>query len=392
MLRLAAAGRTAGLSGATAEVLAAVITLLPQRWSRVRDHRVRLAQLIELCPSKPHLRTVGRALRTLDGLEIVHYIAACGRGTTATIAVHERLLTGIEELPRDDHGVVVPFSAPYSSLSQGEKNLNTGTQKQASNDAAAPRPTGVNVERSEIQAVMDHLPEAYRHLPRNLDWLLRREITGTLQRGHLPAAILQILEAPAPAAGVARPYKLAVWRLAVNMAGPGPRLLPLQRRWERNQRLNQERQRLAVLAEDHRRIERVTTAHQREALAAAMQQLVGPAEDPRTAVLTAVRRACRQYPELPTAAAVQAWLEHGDQRLTPPPSAVTPTSAQPRSALGLNWITGGDRSACVGCGQPGVLRPELPLPTVACDRCLANAADVDDADADADEQRWATAS
>ena len=216
---------------------------------------------------------------------------------------------------------------------------------------------------------MEQLPAVLAQLPRSLHWLLRREITNRLARGHRPEEVLRILAAPGPEQ-LQRPYKLAVWRLAQNMAGAGPRLGPLQRRWERAQRIRQERAQLAVLDQDYRQVEAVTTAAQRQELVAAMESLVGPTADPRTAVLTAVRRARRQHPGVPAAAAVAAWLDNGDQRLAP--RASEPVAHAGLSVEGLKWITDGV-GACVGCGNPGVLRPELPLPTVACDSCFDQA-------------------
>ena len=301
-LRLAEAGRAARLSGAVAEVLAAVIELLPARWSKIRDDRIRLCQLANLCPSRPHLRTVGRALRHLDRLEIIRYVPACGRGATAVIELHERFLHGVEELERDEFGsVVVPFSAPDPSLSQEEKPHQANSAADGAEAGAGPRPVEVRVHRSEIEAVMEQLPAVLAQLPRSLHWLLRREITNRLARGHRPEEVLRILAAPGPEQ-LQRPYKLAVWRLAQNMAGAGPRLVPLQRRWERAQRIRQERAQLAVLDQDYRQVEAVTTAAQRQELVAAMESLVGPTADPRTAVLTAVRRARRQHPGRPTTA------------------------------------------------------------------------------------------
>lgn len=368
-LRMAKAGREAGVRGAVGEVLDAVITMLPRQWSRIRDNRVRLHQLVNLCPSRPHQRTVGRALRRLEDLDFLHYQPACGRGATALIVVHERFLHGIEELERDESGsVVVPFSAPYTSLFPKGKVPQPAPHEAASDEVPDTRPVEVPVERAELQAVLDGLPPLFAELPRNLRWLLREELRKKLSRGHVPTEILRILEAPAPD-GVNRPFKLAIWRLSQNMLGAGPRLRPLQRRWDQAQQVLDEQDRLAALAEDYHRVEEVTTAEEREELVVAMQELFGPAEDPRVAILTAVRRARRQYPGLPASAAVETWLNLGDQRLKPRPAAAAPAVTADRlESISAIW-----QQICAGCGNPGVARPELPLATVACDDCLTAA-------------------
>jgi len=385
-VRMTEAGRQAGIGGAVSEVLEAVITMLPRHWSKIRDNRIRLRQLVNLCPSRPHPRTVGRALRRLADLNFVHYQPACGRGATAQITVHERFLDGVEELERDETGsVLVPFSRPYTSLFPKGKVPQPAGQEPAPDELPDSRPVEVRVDRAELYKVLDELPPLFAELPRNLRWLLGREIRNKLARGHLPEEILRILDAPAPD-GVHRPFKLAIWRLTQNMVGAGPRLRPLQRAWDQAQRREQDQTRMAGLAEDYRRIEGFTTSEQRDQLSAAMQALVGPAEDPRTAVLTAVRRARRQYPDIPAAAAVTQWLEDGDRRLTPRPAGGYPA----KSAVSADWLllitpSRSDRT-CASCGNPGVVRPELPLPTVACDDCLAQATDPDGS------QSWSAAS
>ena len=384
-LRMLEAGRQAGLQGAVGEVLDAVIALLPQ-WKRIRDNRIRLHQLISLCPSRPHQRTIGRALRRLAELDIVHYEPACGRGATALIAVHERFLHGVEELERDESGsVVVPFSRPYTSLFPKGKVPQQPAQGTSPKQTPESRPIEVPVDHSELQQVIDQLPPLFSELPRNLQWLLRCAMRTKLARGHMPEEILRILQAPAPN-GVQRPFKLAIWRLSQNMLGAGPRLRPFQRAWDRAHKVQQEQERDSELAEDYQRVEAVTTVEQREQLVVAMAALFGPAADSRAAVLTAVRRARRQYPDVPVAAAVSAWLDNGDRRLTPR-AAVQPAGFCAVSGEGLRSITDLLNSAsCIGCGNAGEVRPELPLPTVVCDGCLAAAMTAEQ------DQSWAAAS
>lgn len=383
-LRLAEAGRTAGLRGAVAEVLEAVITMLPRHWSKIRDTELRLRQLVELCPSRPHQRTVGRALRRLDDLDIISYVPARGRGATATITVHHRFLEGVEELERDESGsVLVPFSRPYTSLFPKGKPQQRDLES-APESALGPRPVEVPVSRAALSGVLDHLPAMFSDLPRNLRWLLGRAVRDKLARGYRPEDIVDVLAAPTPA-DLQRPFKLAIWRLTQNMAGPGPNLRPLQRRWDQEQRAAQERTRLRGLAEDYRRIKSATTARQRDQLLAAGEELFGPAEDPRTVVVTAARRAGRQYPGVPTAAAIAAWLDNGDQRLTPryaPPSPAEASLTGDLPMEGLKWLTGDHSGTCIGdgCSRPGLLRKDLPIPIVACGQCLERAAAGDEDD------------
>lgn len=358
-LRVAEGGRQAGLRGAVAEVLEAVITLLPREWSRIRDNRIRLQQLVNLCPSRPHQRTVGRSLRRLENLDLIRYEPACGRGNTALVVIAERFLHGIEELERDESGaVVVPFSRPYTTLFPRGKVPQPAEQEPAADAVAESRPVEVRVDQRELRAVLDQLPPLLADLPRNLRWLLGKEVRNKLARGHRPEEILRILEAPAPA-GVERPYKLAIWRLAQNMVGAGPRLRPLQRSWDAAESDRQRREHQVAAAGDFERVAAVTTSEQRDRMLTWSTEMFGATSDARAAILTAARRARLQYPSLGVARAVAAWLENGDQHLQPPAPASRPSAV---------WATAG--SACVSCGNPGSVRPELPLPTPVCDPCL----------------------
>ncbi|MCH9731473.1 MAG: hypothetical protein K0U84_17670 [Actinomycetia bacterium] len=371
-LRLAQAGRSAALVGVAAEVLAAVIELLPG-WKRVRDDRVRLQQVAELCPSAPHLRTVGRSLAKLAGLELIRYIPAQGRGTTATISVHESLLASVEELTRDPHGkVVVPFSRPLPYISQEEKHPKPLAET-ITKHREQTRPTEVFVNPQDTITVMQRMPTVFHRLPRHLRDRLRRAVNDRLARGWPPKHIVAVLEAPLPA-GLNRPFKLAMWRLIQNLPGAGPRLAPLQRAWEHAQHLQQRREREEQLAEQFNRVQALTTVQQRDAMAAIMASLVGPAADTRTAVVTAARRATHQHPGLSASGAVQAWIDGGDRYMAPR----TDPSPAPQNVAGTGVL---DRNVgpagpagCVVCGQPGVLRLELPLESVVCDGCLTQAA------------------
>lgn len=313
---MAEAGRAARLGGVVAEVLNAVIDLLPSRWTRIRDDRVRLRQLVALCPSNPHQRSVGRALARLERLDVIHYSPAQGRGAAATIVVHERLLAGIEELHRDaDDKVVVPFSRPHTS-SFSRRDPPTPRSRNAAADADQTRPTEVDVDPAEVRQVMAELPEIYGSLPKHLRWLLGAVIRTKLARGYRPEQILAILSAPLPERGVERPFKLAVWRLIINQPGPGPRLVPLQKAWDAADADRQRRQHADTATTDYRRIEVATTAIQRIAMLAAMQELFGPDLDPRAAIVTAGRRARRQHPTHTPVEAIRIWLRAGDTSRT----------------------------------------------------------------------------
>jgi hypothetical protein len=315
-LRMAEAGRAARLGGVAAEVLNAVIDLLPSRWTRIRDDRVRLRQIVALCPSNPHQRSVGRALARLERLDVIHYSPAQGRGATATISVHERLLAGIEELHRDaDDKVVVPFSRPHTS-SLSRRDPPTPQSRTAADDTNQTRPTEVDVDPEDVRHVMAELPEIYGSLPKHLRWLLGAVIRTKLARGYRPEQILAILSAPLPKRGVDRPFKLAVWRLIINQPGPGPRLVPLQKAWDAADADRQRRQHVDTATTDYRRIEASTTAHQRAAMLAAMQELFGPDLDPRAAIVTAGRRARRQHPTHTPVEAIRIWLRAGDTSRT----------------------------------------------------------------------------
>jgi hypothetical protein len=78
-------------------------------------------------------------------------------------------------------------------------------------------------------------PVVFRSLPRHLLWSMTGAIRAKLARGYRPAQILDVLQAPLPPGGADRPYRLAIWRLALNQPGAGPRLEPLQRAWDARQ-------------------------------------------------------------------------------------------------------------------------------------------------------------
>ncbi len=369
-LRLGAAGQAAGLRGVASEVLAAVVELLPARWTRIRDDRIRLHHIVALCPSNPHQRSVGRALATLQRLEIINYLPARGRGATATIEVHRRLLDGIHELDRDDSGrVVVPFSRP-STTSFSRKNPPTPHERaDAEPGGGSGRPVEVDIDAAEIYQVMAGMPALFQQLPRHLRWMLGKALRARLARGWRPDQILAVLGAEIPAGGVDRPFRLAMWRLAMNLPGSGPRLAVLQQSWDRRHAAQQRREQIEQAEDAYRRVEAFTTAGQQAAMVSAVAALFGGDPAPAAAVVTAARRARRQYPHLPEADAVAAWLRSGDTR-----SGVGRSETVAPEAVWPDWLTACPDGGCVSCGQPGSVRNELPLHSVVCDTCIAAAA------------------
>ncbi len=367
-LRLREAGRAAGLAGIAGEVLDAVEELLAG-WKRLRDDRVQLRQIVDLCPSHPHPRTVARSLARMDRLEIVHYTPARGRGATATIAVHERLTDGIHELERDaDGAVIVPFSRPHTSSSPKENPPTPHASGPHPRQPHRSRPTEVEVDPRDVRRVVDDLPAVLATLPTTCRPKLGAAIRHQLARGYYPEQILQVLHAPLPE-HVDRPLRLALWRLAINQPGSGPRLLPLQRQWDRFENDRQRREQDTAAAADYQRVTAITTAVQRQAMMTAISRLFGPTTDPKAAVITACRRARRQFPHLHPAAAITAWLAHGDT--TQPIAAGTAAAGTDR---GWEPPTTNRAEVCISCAQIGKVRHELPLQSVVCDDCWHQAA------------------
>lgn len=364
--RLDSAGSDAGVSGAVRDVLAAVIELLPRRWKRIRDDRVQLSQLVELCPTPHHPRTIGRGLAKLATLQLITYAPAQGRGRAATIAVHPRLLGGIDELNRDAAGrVVVPFSRRRPYINQ---DLYPPTPRHTQTPPPnRSRPVEVEVSPDAVRQVFAEMPTVFQALPKSLRWLLGRAIRDKLARGWPPTAILAVLAAPLPAV-VGRPYRLALWRLAQNLIGAGPRLAPLQRAYDERAATQRRRQDDQTWQRAYERVHAATTADQRAAM---LDTLIGrlslnpAAIDPERAVVQASRIATREHPQEPLADAITIWLKEHPVRPAATPAAATGTRE------GLHWLSGTTTGACVSCGRPGLARDELPLRSVVCGSCWA---------------------
>ncbi|MFV8169672.1 hypothetical protein [Mycobacterium sp. DBP42] len=384
--RLEDAADALGLAGASRHVLAAVIELLPLRWKRVRDDRVQLAQLAELCPVPHHQRTVGRELAKLAERELITYTPAQGRGRTATITIHKRLLDGVDELARDESGgCIVPFSRRRPYISQGKY---PPTPQTASHKPHRTRPSEVTVNPNDVRRVLAEMPTVFAELPKRLQWLLGRAIRDKLARGWRAEDLLAVLAAELPA-DVSHPYRLAKWRFSKNLIGSGPRLAPLQKAYDDAVRAQQRQQDHERDQREYERVCAATTPAQRqemirartsspEYLAACERLRIDPANmSPDHTVVQAARIAQRENPTAPLSAAIATWLRQ-NLAFDPAIRAAGRANMNPDpDAASLHWLaTGGECMSCSGrSGQAGRARPELPLYelnpdlAVVCDDC-----------------------
>ncbi|WP_260973449.1 hypothetical protein [Mycolicibacterium llatzerense] len=367
------------LRGARRWVLAAVLTLLCDRWSKVTDRRMRLSQVSEeISESRGrgyHLKTLGRALAGLAADQLVTYEAAQGRGGFAVVAIHPRFLRDIDPLQRDESGQVivesVTFSEPSPYIGQ-KKNLPTLQNSRTGTSAHPARPTGVDVCPEELRQVLGALGPSLSALPRHLRWSLGGAIRTRLARGFTPEQILTVLHAPEPA-GLQRPWKLAMWRLAHNCVGSGPRLRPLQAAWDRRERAAE---RARVLADTDQRCAEVyalTTVGDREKLLRAHVVMFDAVVDPAAALANAARRARMLFPGSGLKVALMCWAD-----------AVLATVSSPEvsaPAAGADLVAElVAEEGCVQCGEHhGVIREQMPLPVPVCDTCWEGVrADFDD--------------
>ncbi|MBS1693082.1 MAG: hypothetical protein JST91_12755 [Actinobacteria bacterium] len=364
-----------GLRGAPRLVLAAVLAMLCERWSRVTDDRMRLTQLAQEITSRGgrcyHLKTVGRALAGLAVLELVTYSPAQGRGGFAEVAIHPRFLHSIEPLKRDAQGHVitgsVTFSDGHPSISQ-KSNLPTLRGSHGAGADSTCRPSEVDVRPDEVRYVLRELPTMLQGLPAHLRWKLGAAIRLRLARGFTPQQILAVLGAEPPA-GLQRPWKLAMWRLTQNLIGSGPRLRPLQAAWDRRE-LQQSRR--AADERDARWYDQVcavTTETERSQLLSAHAAFFGcsTVEKPVAALAGAGRRATRLFPGLDLKIALVRWADDVLAR-TPAPAAVEVQAPTPAlSGLVAELVAAG---CCVKCdSRSGALRSSMPLQVPVCDTC-----------------------
>lgn len=365
-----------GLRGARKWVLAAILTLLCERWSKITDDRMRLNQIVDEIMVRGgrryDVKTVGRALSALAADELITYRSAQGRGGFAEVAIHRRFVRDIEVLKRDDDGQVivetVTFSrgVPSTSRKGYLTTLHTGRNSQQRRNT---RPTEVDVRCEDVRYVLNALPEPLADLPRHLRWLLGREIKARLARGFLPAQILAILRADYPET-VTHPYRLAVYRLRQNMLGTGPRLRPLQDAWDRRNLAEESARAEERKARWYGAVIAATKPHQREQILRAHQVRFGQRiTDPIGVLAAAGRRVKRLYPTVGLTAGLARWCSEVLDAPAAPGRNVggTPVGEDLTTELIV------DRDArCVvdGCGaHNAIARPQLPLKSMVCERC-----------------------
>ncbi|OBG11821.1 hypothetical protein A5768_11420 [Mycolicibacterium fortuitum] len=368
------------LRGARKAVLAAVLVLLPGRHSRVTDDAVRLYQLADLIVEAGGRRycdkTIGRALASLADDELIAYTPAQGRGNRALVAIHSRFVDDVEVLQRDATGrVVVPESVTFSErhTSYRPKANYPPTPRSHRNVSTDPadRPTRVEINPDEVREVFAGLPEAYQGLGTRTRWRLGGLIRRQLGRGWRPEQVIAILAAPMPG-GVKSPLHLAMWRLAKNQPGSGPRLAPLQQAWDTRaaaaERARSEQATDRSLAE----VTAATTADQRDHALRAAAVRFGAITNPKTALVAAARAAARRFPGQALATALARWAETVLEE-QPPAAERRPASIVPD--LGVELAISAVTGHCVNCQcVPGTLRTELPIPVPVCDACwTANA-------------------
>jgi len=373
------------LRGARKHVLQAVLWLLCDH-KRITDDRVHLHQIVwRIVHDHKHRydpKTVGRALASLAADKLITYQPARGRGRCAVIAIHEQFAGDIKILDRDSSGrVLIPvdpdtdphpdsvtFSSPAYPSIEISKNPPTPHPEPAPPTPTNTRPTEVAVNPDEVRRVRDSMPSIYRELPSaRLRWLMGAEIARQLARGYRPDQILAILDAPLPP-NVDRPWKFAQWRFAKNIIGPGPRLEPLQRAWDK---AHAEAERQTREAAQQRSYTEITEACDQQLLndiTVAVQHRFGESKNPQAGVVHAGRLARRQHPDLPLHQALSLWAHSATAAAPHPTTTDNGPTADPVPP----------NSTCVSCqNQPGTFRAALPIPELAvvCDDCWTHLAD-----------------
>lgn len=386
-------------------VLNATLSLLLS-WKTVRDERVRMHHINARFPRGTRRltpTTIGRLLTQLHNLELLIYRPAVGRGNCATIAIHPAFLDGITELARDTQGRVITSDRPATAVAPTRPETScTPTQiidfsptplpymsfisktsiSSSATDAprALPntRPTEVAVNPTEVRQVLTAMPDCYRTLPPNLRWSLGALVRHRLARGYRPEQILAILNAPLPA-GLSRPYALAKRRFALNMAGPGPRLRPLQRAWDIAAADHEQRSWHHTVTADYRGLTADIGTHLAEQLTTAATATprvhdadnAPPAIRRRSAALGAARQALRAFPGQPITVAVRRWLA---EHLPAPAPARRPVAPAVPGALATLTISDllamAPAGRCTKCEAiDAEIRHELPVPVPVCQHC-----------------------
>lgn len=358
------------LRGARQWVLTAVLWLLCERWTKITDDQLRLSQIVDEITRRGgrryDLKTIGRALASLAGHELISYQPAQGRGGFAVVAIHSQFVRDIAVLQRDKSGRVITDSVTFSDgvpISSPKGIPPYPPSRRSGSHTGTTRPVEVDVRSGELSYILRSLPEPLDELPERLRWLLGREIRAKLSRGFLPGQILHTLGKQLPA-GLGAPYKLAVWRLRHNMPGVGPRLKPLQAQWDRQEAAHARRSAEQATTGWYSDVAAVTTPDQRRAILRAHKVKFGAGvPDPVAALAHAGSRAQRLYPDINLGAALDRWvrdtLGHDEHEIA---DAVTAGETDLLTDLAVN--------GCLQCHDPHApLRTEMPLPVPVCDHC-----------------------
>lgn len=368
---------------ASLRALQGVLTLLLDH-NVIRDVRVRLHHVMQRFPAGTRFvayKTLGRVLAQLQQDGLIVYRPAQGRGCYAGLAIHPDFLDGICELQRDAKGrVIADLSAEIVTFSTARfliGDLSPTTPKPPAADVPADkplttRPTEVTVDPKAITAVLTAIPECYRTVPGRVRGAIAKEIGAFLARGWLPEQVTEILAATLPKTPIQRPLQLVRWRLGHNMLGAGPRLEPLQRRWESDQAALERTRHANQLAASYQRVIGEIGAAMADRIIAEQPGAAAgmdPAEHRHRRVVGAARVARREYPGWPLDAAINAWLTAQRVAAEPPPPLPTHGSLDGMlTAADLLAITPSGR--CLLCGSIGaVTREELPLKHPVCDDC-----------------------
>lgn len=392
------------LRGARRHVLTAVLALLCG-WNRISDDRVALGQIVDLVVAGGgrayDLKTVGRALASLAADQLIAYRPASGRGTRATVAIHDEFVGDVAVLKRDAAGRVVvgahggsprargqvgggpaagqvaanrdsiTFSGPFPYRYQGDNPPTPQNDPQP----LATRPNGVEVSSDDLRHVLRNLPHPLDELPRHLRWSLGRETRGRLAAGWRADQILAVLCAPMPP-DVRRPWRLALWRLRRNMPGAGPRLRRLQRAWDLAADAQAQEAADELVAGWHRKVTAATSRDDRATLLIAHERQYGcRTTDPVQALAAAGRRVTRRSPGVPLGKALMQWAA---QVLGPQSDHIVSEPVSPKTGGGgartltadmLIEMAIGDGECTVCASSEGVAREELPLRSLVCEQC-----------------------
>jgi hypothetical protein len=214
-------------------------------------------------------------------------------------------------------------------------------------------------------------------------WGIGAAVKTQLARGWRQDQIIDILARPLPGE-VGKPLALARWRFAKNQAGPGPRLRPLQRAFDRAHDAlewaahagQRDRDYAAVIAElGAAGAQRIADCaqHQHHASNTARGVWARPTtpDEARVAhqgaVVHGARMARRAHPGRSLRGAVTAWLATHQ----PPPVTPTPAPAPPPATFTVaDLIAATPSGRCVKCRSVGaVTRQDLPIPVPVCAHC-----------------------